>query len=321
MHLIASALVELFPKLQILDLVVLPDRFIVDFSFSRGLDLDELKRVKERFFEKVRREEKGAIREMVSKNACDMLKHHKQVFLTELVDREEMFCDMFCMDVYNAPLIGEIDQDECGIKEVKLKTYDHGEKKWSKKKVHHYSLEGFSYYSKFDRKEAEKAESTFEGADHVSIGKLKSLFWVSDEGLFFSDIGESEYEKLIDKAKTFFGPKVFFDSDPELFSELSGLDAFLIEDEFESDELSSLYGLKASGVQRGLSAFSFSNSNLKRAFKDFSELLGLEVSDDFVAYDYRGIPWEIALYEEEEGVCVLEIYLQTIFALLLEKKG
>ena len=55
--------------------------------------------------------ERGDIREMVSKNACDLLKYHKQIFMTDLVDREEMFAPMFCMDPYHAPLHGDLDQE------------------------------------------------------------------------------------------------------------------------------------------------------------------------------------------------------------------
>ena len=111
MHILASSFVELFPNLQLLNFDIFPDRFRVEFSFARKLSAEELQMLKDRFFLKIGRGEKGEIREMVSKNACDMLKHHKQIFLTELVDRDEMFTDMFCMDLYNAPIFGEIDQE------------------------------------------------------------------------------------------------------------------------------------------------------------------------------------------------------------------
>ncbi|MCH9621063.1 MAG: hypothetical protein S4CHLAM20_04780 [Chlamydiia bacterium] len=319
MNLVASALVELFPKLQILDLVVLPDRFSVDFSFSRPLEIQEMHMVKERFFAKLQRNEKGTIREMVSKNACDMLKHQKQIFLTDLVNRDEQFVDMLCMDVFHAPLIGEIDQKESKIKEVKLSVYDHGEKKWSKKKVHHYCLEGFCFYSSMDRKKQEETDQV----DHVTIGKEEKLFWINEEGVFFSKLGEEKIEKLIDQAKGFFGGKVFFEGDEEVFSEVSGEKDFFRLDLIESDDLSELYGLKGAIVQRAIICFSFSNKDLNKQLEKFCDHLNLKSEmnefDEFIVIDFKGIPWVIAEFEDVNDYLILEINLTRIFALSLEK--
>lgn len=322
MHLVAASLVELFPNFQLLDLSVYPDRSCIDFSFSRELSLEELQLVKGRFFEKIKRGEQGDIREMVSKNACDLLKYHKQIFLTELVDREEMFTEMLCMDVYNAPLSGEIDQQKSAIAELKLDMYDLGEKKVMKRKVHHYRLDVFTFFSKSDRK---KWETLDWSQDHLETGSKNKLFWVEDGLKSFSQKGESEFQKLIASAAAFFGDKVHFDGEAEDFAVTSGSKDFFMCEEFPGQYEGICYGLKETELTRGIIAWSFSRKNLKEKLKEFVKSLGLEGDydgkDRFLVYDYKGISWVVSELIDNSKYLTLEINLQCLFALQLEKNA
>ena len=315
MHLVAASLVELFPNFQLLDLTVYPDRSCIDFSFARELSLEELKLVKGRFFEKVKSRSQGAIREMVSKNACDLLKHHKQIFLTDLVDREEMFTDMLCMDVYNAPLVGEIDQEKSDVRELKLDMFDLGEKKWMKRKVHHYRLEIFSFYSKEDR-------SSWDALKPFPQGKL---FWVDDGLKSFSAAGEEEFEKFSSSLTAFFGEKVYFDGEVEAFYKVSGVKDFFMHEEIPGKYDGISYGLKETETVRGAVAWSFSGKDLNEKMTESLRSTGLEGEIDeqgkIIVYDYKGIPWVISELLGESYYFSLEINLQCLFALSLEKKA
>jgi hypothetical protein len=321
MHLVAASLVELFPNFQLLDLSVYPDRSCIDFSFSRELSLEELKLVKGRFFEKIKRGDKGAIREMVSKNACDLLKHFKQIFLTELVDREEMFTEMLCMDVYNAPLSGEIDQEKSGIAELKLDMYDLGEKKVMKRKVHHYRLDIFTFFSKSDRN---KWETLDWSRDHLELGSKDKLFWVEDGLKSFSEKGELEFEKLLSNAAKFFGSKVYFDGEVEDFYALSKCKEFFMSEEVAGNYDGICYGLKETEALRSITAWSFSSKKLSERLEDFVASLGLvgfyDEKNRFHIYDYKGTPWVISELIDNSKYLTLEVNLQCLFALQLEKK-
>ncbi|MCH9616867.1 MAG: hypothetical protein SP4CHLAM5_01420 [Chlamydiia bacterium] len=322
MHLVAASLVELFPNFQLLDLSVYPDRSCIDFSFARELSLEELKLAKGRFFEKLKRGDRGDIREMVSKNACDLLKHYKQIFLTELVDREEMFTEMLCMDVYNAPLSGEIDQGKSSIAELKLDMYDLGEKKVMKRKVHHYRLDVFTFFSKADRSAWESLDWS---RDHLELGSKEKLFWVEDGLKSFSKKGECEFEKLISNAANFFGDKVYFDGEVEDFYSLSKCKEFFACEETEGNYDGICYGLKETELSRSITAWSFSSKKLNEKLVEFVTSLGLSgFYDDqnrYHIYDYRGVPWVIAELIDNSKYLTLEINLQCLFALQLEKKG
>ncbi len=321
MHLLGASFVELFPNLQLLDLSVYPDRFCIDFSFSRTLSLQEIVMLKTRFFEKMKGEDRGEIREMVSKNACDLLKHYKQMFLTELVDREEQFTEMLCMQVYQAPVFGEINLDCKSIKEIKLEMYDLGEKKWMKRSVHHFRLEGFVYYSKEDRLMFEKLEKDGR-QDHLEIGKKEGLFWVEDGLVSFSGKGEKEFQKLIIKAESFFGERVYFEGDVDDFRKVSGEKDFFVIERAEGQFDGICYGLKEAEMIRVLTAFSFSNKNLKNQLENFLNTLHLsghfDESNRCLVHDFKGIPWIIAEIGEENNCSFVEINLQCLYALQVE---
>lgn len=321
MHLLGASFVELFPNLQLLDLSVYPDRFCIDFSFSRTLSLQEIMMLKTRFFEKMKGEDRGQIREMVSKNACDLLKHYKQMFLTELVDREEQFTEMLCMQVYQAPIFGEIDLDCKSIKEIKLEMFDLGEKKWMKKRVHHFRMEGFVFHSKEDRAAFEKLEGDGK-QDHLSIGQKEGLFWVEDGLVSFSAKGEKEFQKLIIKAENFFGGRVYFETDAEDFSKITGEKDFFVMERAEGQFDGICYGLKETEVTRVLTAFTFSGKNLKNQLENFLNELGVsfqfDQNDRCVVVDFKGIPWVIAEIGEENNYKFIEINLQGLYALQVE---
>ncbi|MCH9811275.1 hypothetical protein K0U07_00765 [bacterium] len=312
-------MVELFPKLQLLDMEVYPDRAMVDFSFSRELSIEELKMLKARFLQKIEAKEEGDIREMVSKNACDLLKYHKQIFLTDLVDREEMFAEMFCMDPYHAPLRGDLDQG-ASFGEVKLDMFEFGAKKWMKKKVHHYRLEAMFFFSMADRK---KWEGLASKEDHQVIGKKKDLFWVEDGVQFFSGKGEAKFQDFVDQIAKNFGEKVFFDGDIEDFQEISSSSDFYLVEKVAGNFGEISYGLKELEQHRVFSAWSFTKKDLKKSFTLLMEdlkLLGSWNGEEFLSYDFLGIPWCVAEFEGSGKYFSITINLQCLFALDLEKK-
>ena len=319
MHLLGGSLVELFPKLQLLDMEVYPDRVLIDFSFARELSLEELAMIKTRFLQKAEAKAKGDIREMVSKNAADLLKYHNQIFLTDLVDREEMFAPMFCMDPYHAPLYGELDQ-KASFSDIKLDMLDFGPKKWMKRKVHHYRLDAMIFFHKSDRK---KWESLALKKDHRKIGEEEALFFVEDGLQFFTGKGEAAVENFIDVVAKGFGEKVFFDGDAGEFFELTGVADFYAVDEVSGDYGEICYGLKEAEQQRVLSAWTFSQKDVKKTFDSLMEELsfsGAWGEGEFFLHDFLGVPWKIAEMEERNKYFTITINLQCLFAIHIEKK-
>ena len=316
MHILAASFVELFPNLQFLDFSVFPDRFCIDFSFARTLSMEELQMLKDRFFLKIKRKDRGEVKEMVSKNACDMLKHYKQIFLTDLIDREEMFVKMLCMDLYNAPLIGEIDQ-EGSFNQLKLEMFDQGKKKWMSRNVHHFRVEGFVFYSKED-----KISSLSQL--HQEIGKKESLFWVEGGRVAFSGKGEEAFESILDLCSKHFGEKVYFDFEPASFAAISEMKDFYMLISHPGDYNGIDYGLKQTNFTRSIVAFSFSEKDLASKVKQFVSELGLVGEFDkqgkLVVYDYKGIPWVVGENNDSSKSFTIEINLQCLFALMLEKR-
>ena len=316
MHILASSFVELFPNLQLLDFAIFPDRFCIDFSFARKLSPEEIQMLKDRFFLKIGKKEKGDIREMVSKNACDMLKHHKQLFLTELIDKEETFTPMICMSVYNAPIVGEIDQ-EAEFKSLNLKLNDLGEKKWMSRRVHHYSVEGFAFYSEYN---IEPLLSQL----HEEIGKKEALFWVEGGKVAFSSNGEKKFEALFPLCSKYFGEKVYFEFEPAEFVQISGIKNFYVYFETPGVYDGIAYGLKETDVVRSIMVYSYSEVNLSDSLTLFVSELGLTGQFDkygmFLVYDYKGIPWVVAKNNDDSESFSIEVDLQCLFALMLEKR-
>jgi len=315
MHLLASCFIELFPKLQLFDFELFPDRFHVHFSFSRTLSLEEMKMLKERFFLKIEKKEKGAIREMVSKNACDMLVHQRQFFLTQLIDKQEPFTPMFCMDLYSAPLTLEIEQ-EVSFKGFECLLMDKGEGKILGKKIHHYILEGFVFLSQ-DGKRCSMEQF------HQKIGEEKGWFWIKEGSVAFSSKGEKEFDLLFSSCSDYFGEKIFLNMSPERFSVLSGFKDFYCHEISDGSFNGIEYGLKEGLFARMVCAFSFSGKDLLKKCIDFLKNLGLKGEMDknsrvFVT-DYKGIPWMVGEGEYSNGEFSLQMNLQTIYALLLEK--
>jgi hypothetical protein len=322
MHLLGSCFVELFPNLQLLDLKVFPDRFSIDFSFSRTLSSEEFSMVRGRFFEKISRNQKGDIREMVSKNACDLLKHYKQIFLTDLVNREEMFTTMLCMDLYNAPLFGLIDQDLSSIKQIHLEMQDHGEKKWMGKKVHHYTMDGFIFHSGNDLQNYLKLTNSLNKMDHREIGKRENLFWIEDGIISFSQKGEKLIQEQISSITSTFGDLVYFEEQPEVFQKLVKIDSFTRYAEEEGCYQGICYGLKSTQNIRSINLYDFSKKYLIEKLIQFFKKIEIEIKidekGDFVTIDYRGITWEIVKIFKEEKYLYGQVNILCLFAISLE---
>ena len=323
MHLTAMSMVELFPKLQFLGLDIYPDRFSIEFSFSRTLSPQEIEMLKDRFFEKIKSKHKANIREMVTKNVCDLFKHYKQIFMQGMVDRDEMFTMMFCDDLYNGPLIGEINQEDFDYRAIRYSLFDLGEKKWMKKKIHHYRLEGFIYFTEADYQNSEKSINKIEERDHRIQGKKNSLFSVNDGEIAFMPKGEADIEELIGKASEYFGGKIFFTGEVEDFYKKTEIKKFHIYEELEGNYTGIDYGLKSTNYNRSLMCYDFSNSDLKKAVQEFTKNLGLfgefDSSGQFIITDYKGIEWKCAELFLGKKYLSIEINLLSYFALILEK--
>lgn len=328
-ELFAASLLEICPSLLLVATKVTPLGFFCDVVSPFPLTKDYISLAEARVKEKIKNPPSTRLIEMTSRNAKDLLLHHKQKIRAELLDFEEPLVHVITIGEYVNVVFEKpfLDLGELGVVSIE-ETIGVGELIYQKKPREITRLSGVVFDTKEDLKEFRKQTKEALKYDHIKNGQDWNLFTIYQEGIFFKKEGVLLRE-IIDEKITNILSNCGFEK-VEFLGDVKVPYSRFFTTKVEETGGEGEYGLKNAPITKIILVYL---GPLIKTLEEISLVFRLntrvenfskgEVLSVLWGKDRRGIEWEIASVEKEKGAdkshFYTKIYVDRIFALILEQ--
>jgi len=326
-ELFAASLLEIAPKIILIETRATRLGFVLDFISPTPIHKDILEVCLERTRGKIKSNVEVRLLEMTSKNAYEYMRHLKQSFRMDVVDREEQFTNVLQIGEYANILEGEIclDLSQIGIIEVEG-IEEGGEVLFYKKKTPVTRIKGMAEGSKEELKQHKKNIREGILRDHREV---REYYIFDDEGMVWLGEGISKRMQMEEKVRSTFSHLGFKEVERSDERSLFSLGEKVFEFGLLEEESPAEFGLKDALVQRVITATILQRkrdvNSLLQLFdelsKIFPQLEDVKRGEDFIAViDPYGLEWRIAEAEKCGSGWEITVWIDRLMALIIEKK-
>jgi hypothetical protein len=326
-ELFAASLLEIVPKIILIETRATRLGFVLDFISPTVVDEEILKVCLERTKGKLKSKEEPRLLEMTSKNAYEYMRHIKQPFRMEKVDREEQFTNVVQIGDYANILEGEIclDFDQVGVVEIEG-IEDGGEVLFYKKKTRVTRIKGMAEGSKEELKEHKKKIREAALKDHR---KAQEYYLFDEAGMVWFESGLLERKQVEEKIREGLSSLGFKEVERMDERALFSVGEKIFEFDWAELESRAEFGLKDALLQRVVTVAILQRkrdvNSLLQLFdelsKIFPQLEDVRIGEDFIsAIDPYGLDWRIVEAERCESGWEVTVWIDRLMALIIEKR-